>query len=380
MTPHSEVLPAIRQQNEVTVKDFLPLMTVSDAVQRKTQINQFIGQVLVEETDYGKIPGTGNQPKKTLLKPGAEKLCSIFGLAPRYVKEIVVEDWTGENHGGEPLFSYEYRCQLYRGERFMGESIGSANTWETKHRYRWVAEDVAKLRTDFDLLPKRGGAKTLAEPAFAVEKKETGGQYGKPAEYWQQWEEAIREKRAKLVVGKTKAGKPMDKWEMTINQTLYRVPNPDVADCINTCQKMAQKRALVAAVLVVTNCSDAFTQDLDDFVPEESAVPFIDDGPAPQADLQRHAVQQPTNIPAELKPIFAGMRKDAKLINAAYTLMQEQLSALDGGLAYYDKVADAMAAKYPQGAGVEVHEKCILDLWEGLQSFKAALKEPEVVR
>lgn len=102
--------------------------------------------------------------------------------------------------------------------------------------------------------------------------------------------------------------------------------------------------------------------------------------PPPAQAPRGEPVQQPTNIPAELKPIFAGMRKDAKLINAAYTLMQEQLSALDGGLAYYDKVADAMAAKYPQGAGIEVHEKCILDLWEGLQSFKAAPKEPEVVR
>ena len=46
--------------------------------------------------------------------------------------------------------------------------------------------------------------------------------------------------------------------------TLYRVPNPDVADLVNTIQKMAQKRALVAATLIATSASEFFTQDVED--------------------------------------------------------------------------------------------------------------------
>ena len=43
-----------------------------------------------------------------------------------------------------------------------------------------------------------------------------------------------------------------------------RVPNPDLADQWNIVLKMANKRALVAAVLNVTGTSDVFSQDLED--------------------------------------------------------------------------------------------------------------------
>ena len=45
--------------------------------------------------------------------------------------------------------------------------------------------------------------------------------------------------------------------------------NDTIAEQTNTILKMAQKRALVAAVLIATNASDYFTQDLDDFVTGE---------------------------------------------------------------------------------------------------------------
>jgi hypothetical protein len=45
---------------------------------------------------------------------------------------------------------------------------------------------------------------------------------------------------------------------------LYRNPNPDGADVVNTIQKMAQKRALVAATLIATSASEFFTPDVED--------------------------------------------------------------------------------------------------------------------
>ena len=48
---------------------------------------------------------------------------------------------------------------------------------------------------------------------------------------------------------------------------LYRIPNPDGADVVNTIQKMAQKRALVAATLIATSASEFFTQDVEDADP-----------------------------------------------------------------------------------------------------------------
>jgi hypothetical protein len=56
-------------------------------------------------------------------------------------------------------------------------------------------------------------------------------------------------------------------WEMDVDTALYRVPNPDGADVVNTIQKMAQKRALVAATLIATSASEFFTQDVEDADP-----------------------------------------------------------------------------------------------------------------
>ncbi len=251
-------------RGEVTKADFTPLFSVEDAIERKKQIGRIIAGVLVEGSDYGKLPGND---KKILLKPGAEKLASMFGLTPRYVAEQEIEDWIGKEFRGEPLFYYKYRCQLFRGDRLLGEAIGSCSTWESKYRYRWITvEECASRGIDTDGLPSRGGMVTLTEPEFAIEKAETGGQYGKPAEHWQKFKDAIATGTAIKGSKEKRGGGQMPTWSIKADTTLYRIPNPDIADTVNTCQKMAQKRAFVAVVLVATNASDSFTQDLEDFI------------------------------------------------------------------------------------------------------------------
>jgi hypothetical protein len=263
---------------EVTTADFKPIFSVEDAIDRKRQIGQIIAGVLNEGSDYGSIPG--GRDTKILLKPGAEKLASMFGLTPRYIAEVEIEDWTGADHGGEPLFYYKYRCQLYRGERLLGEAIGSCSSWESKYRYRWItAEECAARGIVTDGLPQRGGVQTLTEPEFAINKAETSGQYGKPAEYWQKFKDALAAKTAVAGTKEKRGGGTMPTWSIKVDAKLFRIPNPDVADSVNTCQKMAQKRAFVAVVLVATNASDSFTQDLEDFV--DTSTDHIDTGGHP---------------------------------------------------------------------------------------------------
>ena len=48
------------------------------------------------------------------------------------------------------------------------------------------------------------------------------------------------------------------------SQAVGRIHNPDIADVVNTVQKMAQKRSLVAATLLAVNASEFFTQDIED--------------------------------------------------------------------------------------------------------------------
>lgn len=344
------------------VDDFMPLFSVEQAVQRKTMVNQFIGQVLNEgseagEGDYGTMPGT---KKKVLFKPGAEKLCSIFGLAPKYVDDMIVEDWTGRDHGGEPLFYYRYRCQLWRGDKFMGEAIGSANSWESKYRFRWVREEDVPERYELSNLPVRGGERTIFEPDFALEKKETGGKYGKPMDYWDRFDQMIADGEARAT--KKKLGtREFKGYEITVDETLYRVPNPDSADVINTCQKIAQKRALVAAVLVVTNASDSFTQDMEDFVPTSAPASGGDTGFDPPArpgeDRKTAGKPAPTTgrpaevqVPAEIAPIIAKLNHQN--FGAAVKLFEDRLVEKFGtveGLKRYDAISDAFYAAHPNG-------------------------------
>ncbi len=370
MTPAIDTLPAIRTSSEaVRAEDFMPLMTIDQAVSRKAQINSFIAKVLKEgiDGDYSKLPG--GRDTKILLKPGAEKLCSIFGFAPRYVKEVIVEDWTGAEHGGEPLFSYEYRCQLYRGDKFMGESIGSCNSWESKYRYRWIPEDQAKLRGDFDNLQKRGGQRTLFEPDFALDKAETTGKYGKPAEYWHRFREAAEAGTAKRA-RKKMGTKEFVGYEMTVDETQYRVPNPDAADIINTCQKIAQKRALVAVVLVVTNCSDAFTQDLEDYIdiPTQTAQPEPEDKPIVVT------LASGRQVPEELTAMLHRIAHDPKHFGTVCSLMESQMQARAGneGLEGYDRVVDQFDAKYEalkRNATPQELQETVMDLWEAMNKL-----------
>lgn len=236
---------------------FLPAMRIEQAVTRYNAVLEFTKEIMKDGKDFGTVPGSD---KPCLLKPGAEKLCSFFGFTPRFEIVEKAEDWTGADHGGEPFFYYHYRAQLWRGDYLLGEAEGSCNSMESKYRYRWVSEDQIPANMQKSQLRTRGGR--VSEPAFAIDKGETGGKYGKPADYWQRFRDAISNGTAVSVKKPKRDGGTMDAWE--IDTTLYRVPNPDVADQVNTIQKMAQKRALVAATLIACNASEYYTQDLDD--------------------------------------------------------------------------------------------------------------------
>ncbi len=347
-----EHLPALASQTAIArAEDFMPLMSVQQAVERKSMVNQFIGQVLRESTegqadgDYGKIPGAGD--KKVLLKPGAEKLASIFGLAPMYEEVLVIEDWTGADHGGEPLFYYKYRCKLFRGDKFLGEALASANSWESKHRYRWLREDQLPSNVAKEDLPSRGGRQTLFAYEFALDKSETSGQYGKPAEYWQMFKDAVQAGTARRTNKPFKNGREGWGYEIDVDSKLYRIPNPDAPDLVNSLQKMASKRALVAAVLVVTNCSDAFTQDLEDIDPDHPTMPKpVDHQDQQGAGAQQ--TQQQAPAPSQ-RPI------PTQLINA-FELMKSNPKS---GMKAIDDLKTAMVTKAGD-VGAEAHAAILL--------------------
>ena len=253
----SSELIAMPRAGIVTAQDFMPILDLTLAVQRHDMMVQIAQKLMVKDVDYGQIQGT---EKPCLLKPGAEKLCSMFGLSPEFFLEVGTEDWTGKDYG-QPFFYYRYKCRLTRNGILMGEGIGSCNSWESKYRWRWVQEDQLPTGLDKAKTVSRGGR--ISEFEFAINKAETGGKYGKPAAYWQAFKDAIERGTAACIM-KPMKNKPNGEraWEM--DSTVFRVPNPEIFDQVNTCQKMSQKRALIAGVLIATNASEFFTQDVED--------------------------------------------------------------------------------------------------------------------
>lgn len=239
--------------NAIVVID--PQRAIAEARNRRSIVMTMRQQsVLRAGVDFGKVPGT---EKDTLLKPGAERLCSAFGFNPRFETIEKIERWDTDN----PLFFYRILCRLIHIETGLEVATGegSCNSMEVKYRWRWVQEHDLPEGVSREGLLKRGG-KTF-EFQFAIDKAETTGKYGKPAEYWQAFKNAIAAGTAVTVQRETKRGM-LPGYE--IDTTVYRIPNDDVFSLVNTIDKMACKRALVAAALIGANASEFFTQDVED--------------------------------------------------------------------------------------------------------------------
>lgn len=222
-------------KNAVALRnDQMPAMTVGQAVELYGQMKEFVGQIMEEGRDYGTIPGND---KKILLQPGAEKLATFFGFRKVPVLIEAVKDWTGQEHGGEPFFEFNYRVELFKGDRLMAAAEGSCNSFEKKYRYR---EDQRKC-------PECG------KTAIIKGKKEYGGG-------WLCWKK------------KDGCGATFKDDDVKITgQSVGQIPNPDVADLVNTIQKMAQKRALVSAVKLAVDASNYFTVDIEEGEPDANS-------------------------------------------------------------------------------------------------------------
>jgi hypothetical protein len=231
--------------------------------------------VFIEGVDYGTIPGV---EKPSLYQAGAQKLARAFQLRPAYTALTEIEDFD------KPLFYYRYQCDLihYPTGVIVGSGIGSANSREGKWGYRWVAEHQLPAHLDPTTLERRNGE--ISEFAFAIEKGETTGTYGKPADYWNRFREAIADGSARSIKRKAKSGKEMDAW--AIGGVEYRIINPQIFDQINTILKMATKRSFVGAVLATTGASQLYTQDVEDMVMFSTTDAIVDSGDEPEWNAQ----------------------------------------------------------------------------------------------
>jgi hypothetical protein len=245
---------AVRESNvELAIT---PVMDLATAKARLAQFQEFVAEYMVPEEDFGTIPGTA---KPTLLKPGADKLCELYGLSDEYeiLSEYSREDWTMI----PPLFDYTIRALLRskRSGALVATGMGSCNSYEGKYRWR-------------DL---KRGCPECGQATVIKGKEEYGGG-------WLCWKKD----------GKSNGcgAKFADDDQKITEQTVGRIENEDIATLKNTILKMAKKRAKVDATLSATRSSGIFTQDMEDITPDagEKAKP--------------RAIQQPQRKKAEVQP------------------------------------------------------------------------------
>lgn len=208
-------------------------INVAELVEQSDVVRQAMQLAMRPNVHYGTIPGVD---KPTLLKPGAEKLLVLFRLAPEYRSEKI---WHEDGH-----LTVVVNCLLNHIPTGLKIAEGEGMCTTRESRYAW--------RKGARVCPDCG------QPAIIKGKPEYGGGwlcYRAKGGCNSKWSDGTDQAQA---------------FEET---TLDRVPNPDLADSYNTVLKMADKRALMAAVLNGTAASDVFTQDMEDSGPDASGHP-----------------------------------------------------------------------------------------------------------
>lgn len=185
MSREIEVLPPSTQVHDLRHELTINKQDIERVKNHLDTIKEFVSSQLVEgiDRDYAIIPGTGK--KKSLLKPGAEKLMRLFGLGVRFEQTI-------DNFDKEENFAmFAYKCEAYhlKTGTVIASCEGTTSSWEKKYKTKKVYNDDGQVVGEESVL---------------------------------------------------------------------------VSDIINTLKKMAQKRAMVGAIIIATGASDYFTQDEDE--------------------------------------------------------------------------------------------------------------------
>lgn len=272
--------------NERQIVPLQQEQTAIDDVKRLANIVLALrNDVFKDGVDFGKIPGTGDKP--TLLLPGMEKLIRALRLRPEYIERSKVEDFENAR------IYYRYECRLieYETGYCVATAIGSANSYESKWRWREQKRVCPKC-----------GKETINRSKFAPKGAPQGTEPG-----WYCY---------------SKAGgcgaEFSAKDHAIVEQTVGRIENPDIFDQMNTIDKIAQKRALSSAIKGAANVSEFFTVDLEDFQRYDTTPVLVshDDGrkvdvetgevvesPAPEIKIAEKPAAQPQSItpPSQLE-------------------------------------------------------------------------------
>lgn len=273
-------LPAVREATAIVARGEI---SVAEVVAQHEKIVQIMQAVMREGVHYGIIPGVG---KPSLFKAGAESINVALRLAPHYQSEKI---WHDDGH-----LTVSVVCTLRHIPTGLEISTGEGLCTTRESGYAW--------RKGERVCPECG------EPQV----REGKPRDGRPGN-WYCWK---------------KQGGCGATWDLDSEQGAAfrsmetgKVPNPDLADTYNTVLKMADKRALIAAVLNGTAASDVFTQDVEDnaSVPME---PQPSETTKPQARAEGPPPLKPPTSWAKLTELVSSWDEDT------YELFQQFVRSL----------------------------------------------------
>ncbi len=245
-------------------------LTTEDVIAQVKKVQDVMKAVMKEDIHYGVIPGT---QKPTLLKPGAEKLLLTFRLAPQY--EILA------SHEDNGFLAYTVRCTLTHitSGNVIASGIGTCNSRENKYRWRSTKRAEKPGKEEADLL-----------------KEQNKGYWRKLDGHWHWFDKVEND----------------NPWELQ-----------------NTLMKMAEKRALVAAVLNGTTASDIFAQDIED-LPEVADAMVVEEAEVVEIELVTpELLEQLKEVTHEAAVIREDLWGENVLIANAVRIFKRPLAKLE---------------------------------------------------
>lgn len=115
------------QNQALSLIDSVDINAIQATMQKISSFQAVVQRSLSKDHDYGVIAGAGSKP--TLLKPGGEKICMMFGLNPEYDFLEKTEDYK------EMFFTYNIKCTLYRNGNPVSQGVGNCNSKESKYAF-----------------------------------------------------------------------------------------------------------------------------------------------------------------------------------------------------------------------------------------------------
>ncbi len=218
----------------------MPVMTLKQVEARRQFLLDVMRTFMHRGVDFRKAV---DPDRELLLQPGADKLCTLFGIVIDYEVTRRIEHWKGPN--GEPFFFYEVNGKAYREKFFMGEGAGSCNSLESKYRWQTAKRSCPRCHT----------------ASIIKGKKEYGGGWV-------------------CYVRKGGCGQKFKDGDAAIEeQVVGRTENGNVADQVNSILKIAYRRSKISTTINATCSSEFFTPGFEDFTaPREDPPLLIDTG------------------------------------------------------------------------------------------------------